>query len=61
MIIPYFSRLFAVVDIFKEDPDFQSNEEKYKEVKSELLGSSDSEGGGSSGSDSGSGSDSDDG
>mgnify|MGYP001804645952 FL=1 len=49
-----------LADIFKEDPDFQANEEKYNEIKKDVLDKhSDSDD--SSGDDSGSDSDSSDG
>jgi pre-mRNA-splicing factor CWC22 len=33
---------FAVTDIFKFDPDYVKNEEKYREIKAEILGENDS-------------------
>lgn len=46
--------LCRISDVFKEDPEFLANEEKYKELKNEIIDSSDSEDEGS-----GSGSDAD--
>lgn len=39
--------LYIIADVFREDPDFLANEEKYKELKNEIVDSSDSEDGGS--------------
>lgn len=45
LLIPY-------IDIFKNDPDYTKNEEKYREIKAEILGENESsEGSGSEGSD----------
>lgn len=45
------------MNVFKHDPEYEDNEEKYKAIRAELLEESDSDSG--SGSGSGSGSDSD--
>lgn len=52
----------VLLDIFKADPEFLANEEKYKEIKTELMGSdSDDSDGSGDGSGSDADSDSDDG
>ena len=40
-----------LTDIFKFDPDYLENEEKYKAIKAEILGEDSSEEGSESGSD----------
>jgi len=45
-------RSFVAVDIFKFDPNYQENEEKYKAIKTEILGDSDDESGSGSDEDS---------
>ena len=47
----------GLTDVFKADPNFLENEEKYKSIKSEILGDDESD---ESGGSSGSGSESDD-
>ncbi|EDQ88994.1 uncharacterized protein MONBRDRAFT_32571 [Monosiga brevicollis MX1] len=39
------------LDVFKYDPDYELNEERYKEIKAEILGDSDSDGDDEEGSD----------
>lgn len=43
--------LMAIADLFKVDPKFLENEERYSEIKREILGDSDDESGSESGSD----------
>ena len=50
----------SLVDIFKQDPNFLENEDKYQQIKKEILGDSDDESGSDSGGSSGSESDDED-
>lgn len=51
---------FHLADIFKQDPNFLENEDKYLQIKKEILGDSDDESGSDSGGSSGSESDDED-
>ena len=60
--LPLYSHLLCCADVFKFDAEYEQNEEKYKELKRDILdeGSSDSDGDGGSDSDSSDDSDDDD-